>query len=573
MASTSFYDNKYQYVKDLGSGGFGNVFLAKEKISHRLVAIKELHNKDANAQNDIIHEIQIVSKFNHPNIVTYHHHFYQDNLLYLVMEYCESGSLSNALRNVKKDDHRIFQWSLQLAEALSFVHEKKIIHHDIKPGNILFSDNGTIKISDFGIANTGGGTRAFMAPELFSWSAKEDDCRTDIYALGVTLIEMLTGQNPFYALSREQIIALHETNDFGIKTLPNWQQEIILKAINKVPELRFQSMQDFAEAINAKQVPFIFNKQNLIAGDFAAKAEKALQSKHWIRTRYLLEYASKNFPPNVNIFRVAGKYNLLAHKISLAKTCFEKALSLNPRLDVQKDLGWINLELENYPIAISLLTDHLHRYPSDYEAYNLLLQCFYETHRYEAAIELAKMLMDVAPDIPCFGNNYYLSCIMQNLGSTILPNTVMKQKDNFFIDYNLSVILENEKSHNFEKKPTLKSKLLFQDYRFGKHSKYNPSLQIIDPRYKDPAEYYQGIIKIGRKDYANNDITFPGTAVSRRHCLIVNTKNDVMLYDLNSTGTFVNGEKVNKKIALIGLNKIKIGDYELSINTDKQKLL
>ncbi len=307
--------------------------------------------------------------------------------------------------------------------------------------------------------------------------------------------------------------------------------------------------------------------------NFAAKAEKSLNSKQWLRARYYIEFAEKNFSPNVNIFRVAGKFYLMSHKIPLAKQYYEKALKLNPRLDVQKDLGWINLELENYPTAISLLSDHLHRNPSDYEAYNLLLQCFYETGRYEAAMQLAKMLMEVAPDIACFANNYYVSIVMQNIGETFLPKTVMKEKSNFFIDYNLAVILESDKSHSLDKKPTLKSKLLFQDYRFGNHSKRNMSLHISKQLSKEPEEYSQGIIKIGRKEFGNNDISFPGTAISRRHCVIVNTKNDVMLYDLESTGTYVNGERVKKKIALIGLNKISISDFELIVNTDKAKLL
>ena len=104
-----------------------------------------------------------------------------------------------------------------------------------------------------------------------------------------------------------------------------------------------------------------------------------------------MELANNNYPDNVSVLQSFGKYYLLLQKIDKAKVFFEKALRLNPRLDVQKDLGWINLENKNYSIAISLLSDHLHRHPSDLEAYNLLLQCYYETNRYEAGIELAKI--------------------------------------------------------------------------------------------------------------------------------------------------------------------------------------
>ena len=93
----TLYDNRYEYIKDLGEGGFGKVFLAKEKVSNRLVAIKQLKNTDKLKQEDIIHEIEIVSKFENPNIVSYYHHFSQDEQLFLVMEYCSGGSLRDKM--------------------------------------------------------------------------------------------------------------------------------------------------------------------------------------------------------------------------------------------------------------------------------------------------------------------------------------------------------------------------------------------------------------------------------------------------------------------------------------------
>src|ERR1017187_4815324 len=262
------YDSKYKYVKDLGSGGFGKVFLAEEKISKRLVAIKQLLVEDIEKQQNIIKEIEVVSKFKHPNIVTYYHHFFQNDLLFLVMEYCEGGSLRDKIQKEKITVSNTFNWIQTLADCLRTVHKKRIIHHDIKPDNILFTENGTIKISDFGVANTGGGTARYQSPESFDWDSKViTDPRVDIYALGVTLMEALIGKNPFSYLSEEQIIELHQKADFPIKDLPNWQQEIILKAINKVPELRFQYMVEFEEAIKAKSVPIIFNKDILKAAE------------------------------------------------------------------------------------------------------------------------------------------------------------------------------------------------------------------------------------------------------------------------------------------------------------------
>jgi len=569
------YDNKYRFEKELGKGGFGRVFLAREEVSDRLVAIKQLNNTDKEQQEKIIYEIQVVAKFNHPNIVTYHHHFSQDGLLYLVMEYCSGGSLQEKLDVKQVDAVNALLWIQTLAEAFEFVHQKGIIHHDIKPLNILFAENGTIKISDFGVANTGAGTRAFMSPEALNWESDSvKDVRVDIYALGVTLMMLLSGANPFYFLSREEIIALHDKGDFPIKKLPNWQQEIILKAINKVPELRFQSMNDFAEGIKAKQVPLVLNKDIIKAGEFAEKAEKLLSTKKWLRAGALLEFAAGQYPNNVNVIRVLGKYYLMQQHISKAKRCYEKALQLNSRLDVQKDLGWLNLAAKKYPIAISLLSDHLHRNPSDYEAYNLLLQCFYETNRYEAGMDLARTLLDINPENSCFANNYYICCCLHNIGETVFPNTVLKAKSNEFVDYNFSIILESEPTHSKDKKPTLKSKLLFMDYRFLKLAVN--TLHFVQSNIEDGkiGATTKRIIKFGRKGYDVNDIEVPGgTSISRRHCLIINCKDDVWLYDLDSTGTYVNNELVKDKVPLLGLNTIKIGKAEYQVTTDKDKLL
>ncbi len=570
------FDNKYRFIKDLGSGGFGKVFLAKEERSENLVAIKQLKNEDKAKQDDIIYEMQMVTKFNHPNIVLYKHHFVQEDLLYIVMEYCPLGSLRDLMRKEKITSTFVWKWMSELTETLQLVHDKEIIHHDIKPDNILFTENRTIKITDFGVANTGAGTRPYMSPEALGWeTAAVKDARVDIYALGVTLLELLTKRNPFIGKTAEEIIELHDLKDFGITGLPNWQQEIILKAIAKIPEQRFQRMKDFNEAIQAQSVPIIFDKEVIQAGDLAEKAERLLQKKKWQSAYSVLEYAERTLKPNVNILLQKGKYHLMAQQIELSKTYYEKALKWNPRLDVQKELGWINLELKNYPTAISLLSDHLHRNPSDYEAYNLLLQCYYETNRYEPAMDLARILLDVEPTNKCFANNYYVCSAMHHIGQTVFPNTVLKadKSENHFLNYNYGVILETDLSHNYKKEPTLKSKLLFMDYRFNKYSPSTLYCTAGNSEAFKEAETQKAIIKFGRESYDVNDVKVPnGTAISRRHCVIVNFKDDVWLYDLDSTGTYVNGNKVVYKTPLIGRNTIRISKTEYEFTNDKSKL-
>ena len=569
------YDNKYIFIKDLGNGGFGKVFLAKERVSNRFVAIKQLLTENKFLQENIIHEIETVAKFENPNIVTFYHHFREEGIFYLVMEYCSGGSLRDKINSNTYTNTEAIDWMITLAKSLRIIHKKGIIHHDIKPDNILFTQNGNIKIADFGVANKNMGTRSYMCPESFSWDFKStNDPRIDIYSLGVTLMELLTKKNPFLGLSREEIIEKHQSTDFPIQKLPNWQQEIILKAINKTPELRFQFMIELEEALNAKSVPIIFNKENLKAAELIALADKALKTNKWRNALNFLELAQKQYKNNVAVLQALGKYNLRIQKIEIAKSFYEKALKLNPRLDVQKDLGWINLEAKKYPIAIGLLSDHLHRNPADYEAYNLLIRCYYETGRYETAMELSEMIMDANPSLPCFANNYFIAFVLNSNGKSIPPKTKAEQKDNPFIEYNLSVITEKASSHNLKKSPTLKSKLLFMDFQFNNMKENTITILETNNKVQTSSTFNNPIIKFGREEYNQNDIKVSGsTAVSRRHCVIINTKDNVWLYDLDSTGTEINDELVVNKVPLIGHNTIKIKDIYFALTTDKTKLI
>lgn len=569
------YDNKYIFIKELGNGGFGKVFLAKERVSNRFVAIKQLLTENKFLQENIIHEIETVAKFENPNIVTFYHHFREEGIFYLVMEYCSGGSLRDKINSNTYTNTEAIDWMITLAKSLRIIHKKGIIHHDIKPDNILFTQNGNIKIADFGVANKNMGTRSYMCPESFSWDFKStNDPRIDIYSLGITLMELLTKKNPFLGLSREEIIEKHQSTDFPIQKLPNWQQEIILKAINKTPELRFQFMIELEEALNAKSVPIIFNKENLKAAELIALADKALKTNKWRNALNLLELAQKQYKNNVAVLQALGKYNLRIQKIDAAKSYYEKALKLNSRLDVQKDLGWINLEAKKYPIAIGLLSDHLHRNPADYEAYNLLIRCYYETGRYETAMELSKMIMDANPSLPCFANNYFIAFVLNSNGKSIPQKTKAEQKDNPFIEYNLSVITEKASSHNLKKSPTLKSKLLFMDFQFNNMKENTITILETNNKVQTSSTFNNPIIKFGREEYNQNDIKVSGsTAVSRRHCVIINTKDNVWLYDLDSTGTEINDELVINKVPLIGHNTIKIKDIYFALTTDKTKLI
>jgi len=163
-------------------------------------------------------------------------------------------------------------------------------------------------------------------------------------------------------------------------------------------------------------------------------------------------------------------------------------------------------------------------------------------------MDLTKTILDVDKGNVCFENNWYISYVMQNIRKIVRPEEVMKSydADNPFINYNLDLSIEKDLSHNFEKKPTLKSKLLFMDYRFRN---FHPGTLYVTNN-SSPAQnsvaITEPIIKVDREYFQVNDRCVPGgTSISRRHCLIINCIDDVWLYNLDGTGTFVNDEWVN----------------------------
>jgi serine/threonine protein kinase len=562
-------DGKYRIIRELGRGGFGRVVLAADTvIQERFVAIKALIDQDSERQNNLIEEMNFLASLQSPSIITFYHHFKESGKLHLVMEYCADGSLREKIRQGKGlMPSRVFQWGIHLAEVLNTVHEKGIIHHDIKPDNILFTRDGHIKIGDFGVANRNIGTLSYMAPELFTEDyVSIKDCRIDIYALGVTLLELICGHNPLFGLSPNELLLRKLKGDFIPSELPRWVQEILLKATHSTPEMRFQTMMEFREAMISKNVPLIIDSKRVEAHKASIASEKLIAKKKWIKAEKLITTALERCPESVSANVTAGKLYMRLRQIEKAKVFLDRALRLNPRVNVQKSLGWINMDMGKYSIAISLLNDHLHREPSDAEALNLLLYCFYATERYELGTDLSRQNLSSAD---CFFNNHFLCRVLAgDKVENILDKKYIRTTDNEFIKYNLEVISENPKSWNTDNGISLKSKLMFQDFIFGKKEKQSQFNKLsIEIPNRGKKYYSQSIITIGRNE--SNTISFSDNSVSRRHCVIVNFNNDVWIYDLDSTlGTFVNGERVYGKMFLLGVYDLTIGNCKLRISSE-----
>ena len=255
----------------------------------------------------------------------------------------------------------------------------------------------------------------------------------------------------------------------------------------------------------------------------------------------------------VSALIAAGRYNLFTNRISEAKQYFDQALALNPRANIQKELGWLNLEACNYSQAISLLTDHLQRNAADYEAFNLLLECFYRTERYEVGMQIAKLMIDESAPSNCFENNGLLCGLLLKSTDEELANRAIKGRNNPFTSYNVGVFTRARK---------LKSLLLFENYRFGLTSRKENTLTITQQGHVE--ELKDPVITIGRLD--ENRICLADIDVSRRHCVIVSSLDDVWIYDLGSThGVFVDGKRIDRKAYLEGLHVVKLGQTELTV--------
>lgn len=203
--------NRYSLTKLIGRGGMGDVYQATDQQTSSTVAVKALKPDvvefDPGLVERFIREGEILRKLNHPNIVTLLDAVEENDRHYIILEYVAGGSLKDLVHNeAPLSVQHTLEIALDLADALTRAHRLNVIHRDIKPANVLIANDGTPRLTDFGIAhipdkekltNTGSimGTYAYLSPE--ACTGEELDRRTDIWAFGVMLYEMLTGQHPF----------------------------------------------------------------------------------------------------------------------------------------------------------------------------------------------------------------------------------------------------------------------------------------------------------------------------------------------------------------------------------------
>jgi len=199
----------FEIGRPLGTGKFGRVYLAREKRTHFVVALKVLYKcqlQNANVEHQIRREIEIQAHLRHPNILRLYGYFYDQSRVYIVLEYAPNGELFRVLRQRERfDDRTAASYIVKLCDAISYCHSKHVIHRDIKPENILVGTNGELKIADFGWSvhaptsrrTTLCGTLDYLPPEMVEGRAHDES--VDVWSLGVLLYEFLVGAPPFEA--------------------------------------------------------------------------------------------------------------------------------------------------------------------------------------------------------------------------------------------------------------------------------------------------------------------------------------------------------------------------------------
>ncbi len=272
MSETGERVGDYEILAALGAGGMGRVYKVRNVISNREEAMKILlpdFASDPELAARFMAEIRTLATLEHPGITQLRTAFQFQNQFVMVMEFVEGATLEKLASQTRIPLHRVLDYSNQILAALGYAHRRGVTHRDIKPANIMITAHGLVKLMDFGIAKSAHdvqltrpgttlGSVYYMSPEQVRGG--DIDGRSDIYSFGVMLYELLTGRKPFEADSSYSLLNAHlnEIPTPPIEVNPDLSRElndVVLRAMAKLPEERFRTADEFRYAIMPRREP------------------------------------------------------------------------------------------------------------------------------------------------------------------------------------------------------------------------------------------------------------------------------------------------------------------------------
>jgi serine/threonine-protein kinase len=295
---------KYEIITEIGRGAMGAVYKARDPLIDRLVALKTITG-GSSAQNNLLdrfyQEARSAGALQHPNIVTIYELGHEKNTPFIAMEYLEGESLDRII-----EQHPVLPLSVKLGyivrvcDALAYAHQHNVVHRDVKPANIMVTKEGVVKVVDFGIArltdmsmtqpNMMIGSRAYMSPQLYK--GERADARSDIWAVGVSLYELLAYKRPFTGDSEAELMfhIIYEKPEELMGLSPECTEElaaIVGKMLEKKSEDRYQSMDDLMHAIE----PIWKAAQQATVTGLLADCQELVVAKDLQRAQALLKKA------------------------------------------------------------------------------------------------------------------------------------------------------------------------------------------------------------------------------------------------------------------------------------------
>jgi serine/threonine protein kinase len=364
---------KYEIISEIGRGAMGAVYKARDPLIGRLVALKTITSglsAQANSLERFYQEARSAGALQHPNIVTIYELGHENNTPFIAMEFIEGGSLDHLI-----EQRQTFPMSVKLGyivrvcEALSYAHRHNVVHRDIKPGNIMVTKEGAVKVVDFGIArltdmsltqqNMMIGSRAYMSPQLYK--GERADARADVWAAGVTLYELLAGKRPFLGENEAELM-FHIMSDEPpalqslVADCPEDLSRIVDKMLAKKVDERYQSMDEvlrdleplWKSAQQSTVVGLLADSQQLLAANDLQRAQALLRKALQIdvgntQAKSLLEKVSSELRrsqllPKLNEHLERGRTFLRTGKLQEARSEVDAALGLDSRHEPAKQL-------------------------------------------------------------------------------------------------------------------------------------------------------------------------------------------------------------------------------------------